>query len=218
MTETGDCERDPLPEIPHCQVYSNYNRCIQCNQGFLLVSTSECQEVNEIELCTEYEPTASLTLCNACEEGYYVLANQCVARQNQVSNCQDYHPTRDQCQVCLEGFQVTNDKLKCLPAISNCSSYSQSTSLSTQLTCTTCDPTYYLSNNLCTLGEIVDCLQYSTPTTCSTCVNGFYPGVDSETGLNACLAHTPIDSCETYSQTTADLCTTCDNSHVWIYQ
>lgn len=72
-----------------------------------------------------------------------------------------------------------------------------------------------MSLNICTIGAIENCNIYGNSDTCLACDNKYYWGLNENNNL-ACIIHNDIEFCDTYSLTTKDTCTRCDNVHVLV--
>ena len=109
------------------------------------------------------------------------------------------------CEVCEDGFALTNDKKSCLSAITNCREYDISNEFSTSLTCKFCDDklTYNSTSTKCDEGTVVNCKVYEPDQVCYECEQGFYIP-DKE-----CLEHKSITNCTSYERVEAHTCSTC---------
>lgn len=117
----------------------------------------------------------------------------------------------DDCDVCSEGFRLSDDNKLCLPLIDNCHLYEPSSASNAQNKCLKCNDSYGYSvaSNLCeipTTGAVENCAQYSNDTSnCISCIEGYY----KDSTDNICLKHNSIWDCKEYSGDTANSCTNC---------
>lgn len=87
------------------------------------------------------------------------------------------NPLEETCDQCNNAFVLTDDRLSCLPQISNCQTYRVSNNTTANLTCLKCQVGYYLkaSDNFCNKGDIQYCLIYEIDqNVCLTCQNRYY--------------------------------------------
>ena len=116
------CSPFPFPKVDDCLVYSSFQNCIKCVDGFRLASETECVTVTPIDNCVLYDQSSSANKCKACLPEFYVSGNLCVARQNSVSipNCETLNPLSDTCLNCSATFVLSNDQLFCASEKPNC--------------------------------------------------------------------------------------------------
>ena len=168
----------------------------------------------QVSGCLEFDP--STVDCLKCDqENYYLDSGSCGARDKSlnISYCEKLNENNDNCNLCLPSFQITDDKLKCLPHIPHCATYVSSSIITHSdytnentliLKCDTCDDYFYISpNNLeCIPQDSPGCVTFTpNANTCMTCASGYFLDNDQ------CILYTE-DFCETY-QPTSDACATC---------
>ena len=215
LTTTGLCKAFPAPIIDGCATYEDASTCASCIATKHLgdASATTCVDNTAITNCASYQATAvGATTCTACITAYYLQNNNCgTLRSNSanIANCATTSVNSDKCATCSNNYYITNDGLKCLPAIAFCATYDATISSSaTAQKCTTCNRNYYpnTDSTACVAGTVSNCGIYSTANQCTTCNNGFY--------LNGgnCLAHLPITNCATYDGSNQNTCSACNTS------
>ena len=213
LSPSKKCVSEPIRTVAHCQAYQNANECIRCNSGFYL-EQNVCRELTSVTGCLEFDPVTED--CVKCDQEKYYLDEGFCGKRNKSENisfCQKTSETDDHCVTCLPSFQLTDDKLKCLPHIPHCQSYVSSTDITDQdytnentisLKCDSCANHFYLLPNKleCVPQDSVGCITFTTNTNlCTGCASGYYLTDD------ACTLYTK-DFCKTYAPT-ADECASC---------
>jgi hypothetical protein len=146
------CIKNPLEKITNCKDYLSENSCLKCFKNFHLIKYStilvsnqsidlmKCvpiQSSNSISNCEQYEVFNSVTYCSLCKADYYldtssqdtiqgvILASSCTKRQQSllIGGCYKYSPYQDQCEDCIYGLGISQDKLKCFSQIDDCLVY-----------------------------------------------------------------------------------------------
>lgn len=207
-----NCQPFPLPQIPNCNYYLNYNECTKCNPGFLLASRTECKAVEKIDNCLVYDTEVSANVCLECDEGFYVSGNICRERNQEVENCLTYSKNNDNCSECNSGFGISSSKLACLGFTPNCKTHNFNNTNGETFPCVSCNDTFYFTGSECLSGSIPNCDVYASESICTKCAQGNY-FFD-----NLCNLHVDIERCNTYSERTQDVCVNCDNDSVLIVQ
>ena len=213
--QNGQCIAYPLPVIFGCLNYSSLTTCSACQSGYFL-NNNQCLVNSVIVNCAGYLGSASSTTCSLCNNGFYLQGNVCVNRTMSVNiaNCQQTSITADLCATCATGFIMTTDNRACLPAISNCQTYSTGSSFqSTALQCSLCNNGFYLttsgSTTVCVAGTTQFCQTYQVnANVCTACQNGYYLS-----NSNTCIQHVNIANCATYDPTRANYCSVCASGY-----
>lgn len=135
--------------------------------------------------------------------------NKCADRNNRIDNCLTQNPNLDECMVCAEQYQITNDFLMCLKYIENCIQYQTTTKSDTAHVCLKCVNGYHLNSNKCVAGNIDFCQYYTDDSTysnqiCSKCFNKYY------LSQNKCKIAETVQSCITNHPTVNKACLECD--------
>ena len=209
------CESFPIRTVAHCEAYRRANTCSRCKPGYYL-ENNFCMELGEINRCLEFDPSTEDCLeCNY--EKFYLDEGFCGMRDKSlnIEFCKEKSSTSDHCVKCLPSFQLTDDKLKCLPHIPHCGQYVTGPDTthedftnenSIQLRCATCDDHFFLSLNRreCIPQVSAGCLEFVSNTNdCNLCASGYFK--ENE----ACSPYTK-KSCKTM-QLTSDACASCYN-------
>lgn len=205
----------PIPIIQNCEDYSatfnimNMN-CQKCKSGYIKSTKIEdivpylCLNHNLISNCEEYnfENTLSNSSmnCMLCENGYFLDSINCEKRVNTDINCELYEQLEDYCQICKQGYYLSENKKNCIgypKGIFGCIEY-----LSLE-TCIKCQSDYYLKENICEEIEedrkIQNCQVHSEPLKCHECSLGFVIKNDECLPLIAqnCLTAKDENTCQT---------------------
>lgn len=210
-TSDSKCINMPLSGINNCKVFVNFNTCIKCHENYYLESKSSCKPVEPIENCVRYSSTYSSRFCIACINDYYLSAlNTCTKRTKKIKDCLEYMSNQDKCSKCdqTKNLITTTDNLACLPAVSNCASYSPSVETSLRLVCNGCVSlfSYITATETCEKGVISQCVDYEKDNVCLKCSEGFF------LFSNKCWEQSPIDFCLTYSGSANNTCDKCNKN------
>ena len=207
------CQTNPVRVVANCQAYGTANTCTRCIPGFYLQS-NVCRAFSEINGCLEFD--LKTKNCLKCENSkFYLDLGNCVSRDKSlnISYCSEVEMTSDQCKMCVPSFQLTADKLKCLPHITHCQNYVTSSNVNSNdytnvntvaLRCSGCDEHFYLSPNKmdCLPQNVEGCLTFTSNTNlCTACASGYF--ITNTT----CMPYTK-DFCKTYNET-LDKCDSC---------
>ena len=216
------CIQFPINPIFGCAVYSTLETCSSCVEFMYPTTTKSCVNNTIIENCVKYSSSAATNVCLECSNNYFLNANVCTLRTAslRILNCATNSKTVDLCEACSVGTVLTTDKLACLPAVKNCKAYAPSVGdpasalLTPYAVCSLCIDGWYITivGNFveCVKGTIQNCMLYlnggstTSLNICTVCTNGFY------LANNACVAHTPLTNCMTYSQVEANVCVACN--------
>ena len=167
----------PVSPVTNCAKYDpNYDRCLECIEGFWMDSTlNVCnkREIKEVANCSSLAINADM--CDKCLTKF-VKTNDGKSCVSYILNCQDYLIKADEvtgeysmvCTSCIQGYKLINSQCEIFN-IPNC----QVLDLS-NFTCTTCDASYYLneSQSTCSQNQVEGCLHYdSTNGECELCGN-----------------------------------------------
>ena len=106
-----------------------------------------------------------MTLCLECDNGFYLVErNICIQRTSisQIDNCLKLEINVEKCAQCVDQFELTTDKLACLPVIPKCLTYKPSTQVQNDHVCDSCINEYYFDLELsrCEQGTIEYCEVY----------------------------------------------------------
>lgn len=176
-------------------------RCTVCNIGYKVNPvTFQCDEVTE--LCQQYSDTQT-DKCEQCVTGYLLFNNQspgdCIGGILKCSNY-SFATTPDNhslCEACEATFFKTDDKLKCLPEIAECSVYEASTKDDAFLKCSNCGAKEITDNKKYCVAGIAFCTVYQTISSssvvCQTCQNGKIRSQDGSQCLDS------IPQCKNYT-------------------
>lgn len=187
MDSSNSCQDNPHWRIENCIDYMNINTCSKCSDGYY-VDRNQCKTRTELEGCEIYEDRKNQ--CHKCVEGFYNKNNdgKCFEREyKSIENCKTLSMFADDCEVCIDGFKLTDDWQKCLPVIKNCETYDLDfLKDATFFTCNKCEDKFYLSFDFktCIPQNISHCTDYLTGTgQCEKCESPYY--IDK--GTNKCL-------------------------------
>lgn len=213
--QAGQCVMFPKPVILNCQIYLNQIACLQCLPGYYLISPGNCTLVPVSTTCKAYDPTASTTICVQCLDAFFLNSDKiCQTRSvsQNILNCAALNLTADTCRLCISGYQITDDQLRCLPLVQNCAVYAPSSSTTAVLQCNVCITNYVLvsANNTCNLITISNCLSATfsnNQVNCIVCANQYYVS----NGL--CAQQPTIGNCSLYSQSGYNSCSQCMSSY-----
>ena len=213
------CVAFPVNPIANCHVYTTATSCSTCVEFMYPINPSTCVNNTIIAKCIRYSASATSNTCMECEKDYFLNANACAIRVNSlaIADCIETVIAEDKCKTCAAGTTLTTDGLACLRSVLNCKEYVDSTKDTTNLICSQCNDEWYITlvvnNIVCVKGTVANCLLYNNGGTtavqniCLTCKNGFY------LSNKLCVAHTAVAKCTTYSQTEANVCTSCEVGH-----
>ena len=206
----------------NCKTFNkSADKCEDCFEySYLDSATSKCVK---IENCAKWEPT--LKNCRECEpthflvestycslrtapncETFYLNQDKCITCKannwmNRLKNdectnvtaiddCGTYAMYEDKCIKCEAGKYLDNNECKTVnTVITNCQNYGSNN------VCATCDPDYFLTNNLCQKGNITFCEIYETLESCYQCQEKYY----LEASDKCTLYSTGLD-CKTFSR------------------
>ena len=166
---------DCMPCKFSCKSCSSVTSCRICNDGYYkgLTDCFECQFMCAI--CT------NSTKCTKCVDGYFInnlLCTQCS------DNCDLCNSLTD-CTQCADGYRIVNGL--CSQFLAHCLSFSTTMSDEAEpkpiLTCTSCDPGYFLNSTSKCQRCKDNCMVCSTSSDCSKCVLGYFLS-----SLNTCTA------------------------------
>lgn len=167
--------------------------CTTCNEGYVLTNDStKClpATLNCLKYADSNKSSEELT-CVECKEGYHSEKGDCL--RNKIQFCQEYETTLEYCNQCLNEFELTTDKKRCLAAIPFCLNYTPSDVHSGVHVCIECHEEYSLKNDICTPNEIPNCLEKSdSEHLCLKCETRFQLTDDSK----ACLPE--IQNCSEF--------------------
>ena len=207
------CQSDPIRTVAHCEAYSTANLCSRCVPGFYL-EENVCKKLEDISGCLEFN--SETEDCDKCDyKKYYLDEGRCGERVKSfnIEFCHELSETDDHCVKCIPSFQLTDDKLKCLPHIPHCQDYVKSTdnthadytNVSTvSLRCQTCNTNFYISVNQteCIPQDSPGCVTFDSNTNdCNTCAYGYW-----KDGTE-CKLYTK-EFCKEFDES-SDACTSC---------
>jgi hypothetical protein len=211
-------------------VCSSYITCQTCNVGFTPVSSYQCSPICSISNCLLCSDTST---CAVCSDGFQLSAggNSCTVKclSRNCAQCS----TLDSCTNCMTGFTVAVDDFgKGVCVTSGCSRglYPNPTNSSQCLACSlagcdicssssvcsSCKPTYYLTNTTCTACSATysNCLTCNE-LSCLQCQSGFVKNSQNtcialgncSTGCLSCSNSACIECSQSYYLNTSGLCT-----------
>lgn len=139
----GICVPNPIPKINNCLVQSSLVECLLCKEGFYLpTDKSSCLAITgTIAKCELLDQSQSNATCKICKYPFYVNANKCDTERSvskTIYYCKRLTANADTCDECHQGYQITDDKKKCLPVVRFCKTHASSSVTDTILSCTAC--------------------------------------------------------------------------------
>lgn len=140
-----------------CATNGTNGRCLSCPPGYTIFN-NQCVSIIALN---PYCLTFSGTTCTACVTGYYIGSNgNCVVLS---TPCATYVQTSGACLTCPTGYILYGDICWSITLRNPfCSSF-------TLITCTACNPGFYLNKGICELGNAL-CATYDSNTGyCLTC-------------------------------------------------
>jgi hypothetical protein len=206
--------------IPNCRVCSSFITCAACNIGFVPISSYQCSSICNISNCLLCNDPFT---CAVCSDGFSLsLSNNSCNIKCLDNNCVQCS-SLDSCLTCASGFLVTVDDIGkgiCIKKDCSIGLYPNSTNSSQCLpcslsgcdvcssinTCSSCQPTYYLTNASC-----VPCTAYSNCLVCNEivclqCQTGYV-----KNSQNACIM---LNSCSSGCLScTNGTCMECSSSY-----
>jgi hypothetical protein len=200
--------------------------CQTCETGYSPVryaaSTLRCQALTPAARATsgsKYTDNCALylkaidgtdnVLCGKCADTYVLsAAKTCLAGTN-LANCA-LAADASTCTTCVAEALMVNGACVLKSTIAHCATFNEA--VTTALTCTACEDTYYLKNNACTLGTISNCVVYTSDTVCSRCKKDF--GIRHKPdGSTTCLKLPTTFHCDVVKASSFDAftmtCATC---------
>lgn len=117
----------------------------------------------------------------------------------------------DSCIECLPSFILTDDRIKCLPEILDCATYSPSNRFSNTLNCSVCKTGLYIDQKTktCVKGTVENCWIYDVRSNiCVTCLNKFI----LQNGI--CVPQTTVAACDNYHFRSDSVCLNCKSSAI----
>lgn len=191
--------------VPNCSEFADFDKCIKCNDTFILTENFECVKYPEpmIENCDEY---VSTTTCKKCTNGYYLVSNNTgCAKSIDITKCKTYSTdTANTCIECEDDFFVNGGACKARTQlnINKCVKL-----FIDKDSCETCDLGFVSNNNAqkCLQG-VTNCDNYTKSAdsvTCTSCGAGFYLNDTSNCdkgNLNGCLNYKSQTECLECSQ------------------
>jgi hypothetical protein len=144
--------------------------CYDCNQGFLLLTTSG--------ICVANCAIASASACTYCSTGFYLSSGSCVSwptGASSVANCL-YYAGASVCAGCMPNFYLSANGLACT-ATTATSDFCMILTAGSLQKCQFCRPDFYLFHGICIRVEdpLEGCLIYGESTTvCLVCKTEFY--------------------------------------------
>jgi hypothetical protein len=172
-----------LSQVQNCQEYSpTEDKCILCNSNYLL-SKNQCLQIPQIQYCSKYEISEgneNEIICTECQKSTFLSSdNVCIRRSyslDLLTNCTALEDHLDQCRTCAEGFDLSSNKLSCLPLVPNCLNHSLVSEPTERFQCQECEDTFTLSPqpNVC-FQSLSGCSHYNeTFDSCEECHNQTY--------------------------------------------
>ena len=198
------CQSNPLRIITQCQVYEDDGGCRRCSTGYYL-DQGRCISVGQVTGCLEFDTTSSDCLkCN--NETHFQSGKACAPRSESlnIQYCHELDPERDGCLKCIDSYNLTDSKDKCLPHIPHCKYYKGSSIVTSsshtnkntlQLFCATCVSHFYPSSDkrACLPQSLVGCKEYDfNMNSCDVCGSGYY------ISSNACFTYS-VKNCQVWN-------------------
>lgn len=191
-------------DIPNCLVYESGATCKVCDNSTLSQDKASCVKIINSDNCAYFSGDLS---CSACKSGYKYFLNKYVIDmqndsvfldrfyKNTVYNSLDYNLI----------FQTKTNV--CVKGISNCLEYEKLM----YNECKVCEVGYFLgTNKICyknPIQTLSNCAVYESSTSCSVCKQDYYL-LESK-----CKQHSTIAFCNSYSLTTPDVCSECQENY-----
>lgn len=205
--------------VPACARVSSTGACTACTSGFAL-SSGRCVVAN----CLLSDLSGMCALCGllTCSVGRSCLPAQSLLNFSLLTGCNYYAPS-GACLYCAPGFYTAANG-HCVASVSNC--LQQATA-----GCVSCAPDFFLqaqsgvcggqnvwvalytntmygsdaaTTPVCLPGQVANCAQHATATTCTVCAPGYY----LTTALQCAVPTTIVLYCARYSNATA--CAACE--------
>lgn len=193
--------------------------CLACdNQKKVSTTNTSTESFRTYYGCVPDGPNASLSVpncqitgkteCFLCLPNYTRTAeNTCVIfTANKIANCQYSYrssATSVVCQVCNDGFTLSQDRLSCIASATGCRGFNSSN------VCVSCSGQLLVGpSNTCVAESSLNtrCPQFGAADTCAICEAGYYPDRSSP-GVFCALKTTNIPNCNNYKSAT--LCNSC---------
>lgn len=181
--------------IQHCNSISKETGlCTACDNGFQMTDDhKKC--LPEIEGCAEYfesDESVNKHICRICKNAFIFVQGNC--QHKIIKHCEKFNRETGQCDQCIQHFQPSDNKEKCLRSIDNCLTYFPTEDNSIRLFCQDCEVGYQLVSGYCQKKEeIPECAEYdASKTICLHCNESFIPTGDNLKCLNE------IKNCKNY--------------------
>lgn len=203
--------------------------CHKCQNGYIGMYTEvedlQCTNSSYISLptrvvntgfdvnCNIFSQSNGVNVCQSCQPGYVVTSlNLCIQATSSLNNCATA-TNATTCAICLAGNSMINGK--CVQNDkSNCMTFDERPA-SGVMTCTRCNSGFYLKDNTCYKGTVVDCDFYVDESTCGSCLDGTAL-VRLSTGQTQCMPITTHPDCVKYNADASNgqlVCTQCRASN-----
>lgn len=192
--------------VSNCQIFSTYNKCFICNEGYYLKTDFTCglYTTKGLSGCSFFSDENT---CDECFGNYYNNENVCTLRDT-IDHCDVYSVASDGCETCVSAYYISNGScLERQVIVANCLNYDTAAEK-----CIECPSTHQLVNDglFCALLEN-SCAEYEvydvagTNTKCDRCVSGYYL-------LNGACNQGTKDNCSTY-ENGQDVCVKCASNY-----
>ncbi|ELP89953.1 hypothetical protein EIN_300520 [Entamoeba invadens IP1] len=179
--------------VPNCLEIDTetQGKCSMCIDGYYVDEKSKNCVQGNLEKCLIY---SSANECEFCEENHFWTNGKCVER----SHCRVEDGIPD-CEYCADGYGIkNNDCVKCPTGCDRCENNATS--------CEFCLEGYGMVNSVCKKCSDDNCNECDDDTnTCQRCMNGYTLTAD-----NKCKACTKESKCKTCSESTPDVCESCE--------
>ena len=230
--------------ISNCDIYSAYNKCYECSDGYYVAEDFSCQPyiINKLSGCQVF---ANPSTCETCINGYFLEDGGC-SESSPVDNCETYSGDIDSCIECVDTHYLAGGECSERQQTSdNCLTYDISSDTCTKcevgfgpssdsvcasidphcvtgevesgtnnLTCSLCEKGYYTDGSACIEGTIDNCEDYAPDSNACVKCEDEFEIVD-----NACESRTStIEDCETYEVDGPTRCKTCNFESVLYYE
>lgn len=192
--------------INNCQIFSNTtDSCSVCTSGNIL-TTDNIGCLPSISNCMAYSASTfqnTALQCSNCDNNYYLISSGSTisCTLGTVLNCFVYAVNANTCQLCRNGFYLSNSACIAHVTIQNCIIYDPFLFN----TCSICSRGFYnfVFATVCVQTSLVsNCINYSFDgNSCTNCANGFYI-----LGGSCTLIPSTFSNCATFTGTACSLC------------
>ena len=221
--ECSDCEQShyldtvksclELSSVANCAQFSKTSdECTQCLDQHKLADGA-CVKIPNFEFCSDYQGTGSSIECVACSEESYLANGRCYMRSyslKMIPNCSVLANDKDECGTCIPDFDLSSDRLDCLPLVKDCKRHVLVQGVTEFYQCSEClSPLLLAPNANSCFVHLEGCSEYLTSfKKCAICENDDYflevDGTCTKRGAS-------LENCAEYSPN-SNTCKSCEDS------